>query len=62
MAPSYQRYVIWGFADESIKIRWTDYEKFYVVFENVYDGAMLCCNSSDSRWAISGGTSTTVNV
>lgn len=62
MPPSYQRYVAWGFADENIKIGWTDYEKSYVAFESVQEGAVLCCTSPDSRLIITGGTSTTVNI
>lgn len=62
MPPSYQRYIAWGFTDESIKIGYTDYEKSYVTFENVQDGAIFCCASPDSKSIVTAGTSSTVNV
>ena len=62
MPPSFQRYIAWGFADESIKIGYTDYEKSYVTFENIQDGAIFCCCSPDSKIIITGGTSCTINV
>ena len=62
MPPSYQRYVAWGFSDESIKIGYTDYEKSYVTFENLQEGAIFCCCSPDSKIIITAGTSTTINV
>jgi len=62
MPPTYQRYISWGFSDESIKIGYTDYEKSYVTFENIQDGAIFCCCSPDSKIIITAGSSTTVNV
>jgi hypothetical protein len=63
MPPTYQRYIAWGFTDESVKIGFTDYEKSYVTFENVQDGsAIFCCASPDSRAIVTAGTSATVNV
>ena len=62
MPPTYQRYISWGFADESVRIGYTDYEKSFVSFENVQDGSIFCCCSPDSKIVITGGTSTVVNV
>jgi hypothetical protein len=62
MPPTYQRYVAWGFTDESIKIGYTDYEKAHVTFENVQDGAIFCCVSPDSNRIVTAGTNTTINV
>ncbi len=62
MPPTYQRYVAWGYSDESIKIGYTDYEKSYVTFENIQDGAIFCCCSPDSRTILTAGTCTVVNV
>ena len=62
MPPNYQRYIAWGFADESVRIGYTDYEKSYVSFENVQDGSIFCCCSPDSKIVITAGTSTVVNV
>jgi hypothetical protein len=62
MPPTYQRYIAWGFTDESVKIGYTDYEKSYVTFENVQDGAIFCCVSPDSKSIVTAGTSSTVNV
>lgn len=62
MPPNYQRYIAWGFTDESIKIGYTDYEKSYVTFENIQDGAIFSCCSPDSKIIITAGTSTVVNV
>jgi WD repeat and FYVE domain-containing protein 3 len=61
--PTYQRYIAWGFADESIKIGNADYEKSYITYENVQEGgALFCCCAPNSRTIITAGTSTTVNV
>jgi hypothetical protein len=49
MPPSYQRYIAWGFSDESIKIGYIDYEKSQLTFENIQDGAIFCCCSPDSK-------------
>lgn len=62
MPPTYQRYIAWGFTDESIKIGYTDYEKTYVTFENIQDGSLFCCCSPDSKIIITAGSSTSINV
>ena len=49
MPPSYQRYIAWGFSDESIRIGHNDYEKSFITFENIQDGAIFCCCSPDSK-------------
>ncbi len=62
MPPKYDRYVAWGYSDESIKIGYTDYEKSFITFENIQDGAIFCCCSPDSKIIITAGTNTVVNV
>ena len=62
MPPTFQRYISWGFSDESIKIGYTDNEKSYISFENVQEGAIFSCCSPDSKTIITAGTSTVINV
>lgn len=62
MPPSYQRYIAWGYTDESIRIGYTDYERSYVTFENIQEGAIFACCSPDSRVVVTAGTSCVVNV
>lgn len=62
MPPSYQRYIAWGYSDESIRIGYTDYERSYVTFENIQDGAIFTCCSPDSRVIVTAGASCVINV
>ena len=62
MPPTYQKYIAWGFSDESIKIGQTENDKSYVTFENVQEGSIFSCCSPDSKTIITAGTSTTIHV
>jgi len=62
MPPTYQRFVTWGYGDESLKLGFTENEKSCITFENVQEGSILCCCAPDSKTIVTAGTSSTIHV
>ena len=60
--PTYQRYIGWDYADQSIRLGLIDYDKFMYIFENLQEGNINCACSLDMRTIVTAGSSTTVNV
>ena len=60
--PTYQRYIAWGYADQSIRIGYTDHEKSYTTFENLQQASVFCCCSTSAKTIITAGQSGLINV
>ncbi|KAK3895111.1 hypothetical protein Pcinc_001157 [Petrolisthes cinctipes] len=60
--PSCQRYLAWGFADQSLRIGGYESERAVLVSETPQNGEFLAAVCPNSKTIITAGTSTVVNV
>ncbi|XP_069124433.1 WD repeat and FYVE domain-containing protein 3-like isoform X2 [Argopecten irradians] len=60
--PAYNRYLAWGFADQSVRIGNYESEKAISVYESLDNGEILCSTCPNGKIFITGGTSCVVNV
>ncbi|ESO89055.1 hypothetical protein LOTGIDRAFT_154132 [Lottia gigantea] len=62
IAPTYGRYLAWGFSDLSVRIGNYESEKASAIFECLDNGVILCAACPNTKVFITGGTSCVVNV
>lgn len=64
MAPSYSRYIAWGFADHSLRIGMYDSDRALFVCEAAAQnsGEILACACPNARTIVTAGTSSVVTV
>lgn len=65
MAPSYSRYIAWGFADHSLRIGMYDSDRALFVCEAAAvqnTGEILACACPNARTIVTAGTSSVVTV
>ncbi|XP_069973806.1 WD repeat and FYVE domain-containing protein 3 isoform X2 [Penaeus vannamei] len=60
--PTYQRYLAWGFADQSLRIGGYESERAVLVSETPQNGEILAAVCPNNKTIITAGTSTVVNV
>ncbi|KAI9814552.1 MAG: hypothetical protein M1832_005732 [Thelocarpon impressellum] len=60
--PSYEKYMEWGFADNSVRFYMTDSKKLAGLFEHLHQGQLSYALFADSRTLITAGTDCTVSV
>ncbi|KAF2454179.1 hypothetical protein BDY21DRAFT_354308 [Lineolata rhizophorae] len=58
--PSYDRFMEWGFADNSVRFYATDSKKLLGVFEHLHQGQISCATFVDSKTLITAGTDCTI--
>ena len=58
LPPTYNRYLAWGFSDQSLRICNYESEKAQAVFENLESSEIFCACSPNSRTIITAGIST----
>ncbi|KZF23043.1 beach-domain-containing protein [Xylona heveae TC161] len=60
--PNYDRYMEWGFSDESVRFFSTDSKKLIGLFEHLHQGQLSCAQFADSRTLITAGMDCTISV
>uniref|UniRef100_A0A5S6QX43 WD repeat and FYVE domain-containing protein 3 n=1 Tax=Trichuris muris TaxID=70415 RepID=A0A5S6QX43_TRIMR len=58
----YQRYLSWGFPDNSIRLGYCDSDKSVCIYESPYWGDVICACCPNSRTVVTGSTCTVVCV
>jgi len=62
MPPSYDKYMEWGFSDNSIRFYAADSRKQIGLFEHLHIGQLSCARFGDSKTLITAGTDCTIAV
>ncbi|XP_063865461.1 WD repeat and FYVE domain-containing protein 3-like isoform X1 [Scylla paramamosain] len=60
--PTYQRFLAWGFADQSLRIGGYESERAVLVSETPQNGEILAAVCPNNKTIITAGTSTVINV